>query len=302
MTFAAFETADGSPIELITFKNGALEFLYSNTINDVVVGARTFVPLAYRRSKFAQSKDSDDNNITFTAPGNFEVAQLFNGILTSNITTCTIERFHFDDPDGQLQVLWRGRVVALNRKADQIDVLLQPLSSGAESTPRKTFSSLCNSFLFETPGCGLIRDDWKFDGTVNGLNVAGDEITINGLRTQAAALDVAQGGPTGPLTSGELDIYWQGGYIELVNGEIRDIVEGNIGGDPDVIRLDIPFRDVEVNDACTVYAGCILTRQNCDKKFNNILNFQGFPDIPEIDPANTELPPGSSRRQNSFAG
>ena len=301
MTFAAFETTDGSPIELITFKNGALAYLYSNTIQNVVVGARTFVPLAYQRSKFAQSKDSDDNNITLTAPGDFEVAQLFNGILTSNITTCTIERLHFDDPDGQIQILWRGRVVALNRRNDQVEVLLQPLSSGSESTPRKVFSSLCNSFLFDTPGCSLVRTDWKFDGVINGKNVAGDQITVNGLRTQAAALDVAQGGPTGPLTSGELDIYWQGGYIEA-NGEIRDIVEGNFGGDPDVIRIDIPFRDVDVNAACTVYAGCSLTRQVCQKKFNNILNFQGYPDIPEIDPANTELPPGSSQRTNKFAG
>lgn len=302
MTFAAFETTDGSPIELLTFQNGAQSFLYSNTIQNFTLGARTFVPLAYRRSKFAQSKDSDDNNITLTAPGDFEVAELFNGILTSNITTCKIERIHSDDPDEGLQVLWQGRVVALTRKGDQISVLLQPLSSGAESTPRRVFSSLCNAFLFESPGCLLIRNDWRFDGTISGISADGLEITVNGLRVQAAALDAVQGGPTGPLTSGELDIYWQGGYIEMANGEIRDVVEGNFGGDPDVFRTDIPFRSVATSDACTVYAGCSLTRGICDKKFANVLNFQGFPDIPEIDPANTELPPGSSQRPNTFAG
>lgn len=300
MTFAAFETTDGSPIELITFKNGALQFLYSNTIDIIQIGARTFLPLAYERTKFAQSKDSDDSNVTFTVPRGTEVTELYNGVLTSNITTVTIERFHNDDPDQQLQIAFQGRVVALPRKKDFVDILCQPLTAGAEATPRDVFSAICNAFLFDTPGCTLIRDDWKFDGVVDGINVEGTEITINGLRSQAAALDAAQGGPTGPLTSGELDIYWQGGYIELVNGELRDIVEGNIGGDPDVVRIDQPFRSVAVGNACTVFAGCNLTRQTCHKKFNNVINFQGYPDIPEIDPANTELPAGSRKSGGGF--
>jgi len=302
MTFAAYETADGSPIELITFKNGALTFRYANTVSPVVFGVNTFQPLAYQRSKFAQSKDSDDNNIRMTVAKDMEIVQLFNGILTSFISTVTIERFHQDDPDLGLQVAWQGRVVAVNHKSLKVELLLQPITHGAESTPRDVFSSLCNAFLFQTPGCKLLRTDWKFDATVTSLEVTNDIITFNGLRARAAALDAALAAPAGPLTSGELDTYWQGGYIEMVNGEKRDIVEGNYGGDPDAVRVDIPFRSIAVTDAATVYAGCNLLRSTCNKKFNNVLNFQGYPDIPEVDPANSELPPGSRTSVNTFAG
>lgn len=302
MTFAAYETADGSPLELITFKNGNQIFRYTNSVFPFELGASTYNPLAYKRSRFSQSKDSDDNNITLTCAGDFEVAQLYNGVLTSNVTTCTVERIHRDDADEALQVAWKGRVVGINHKNALVDLLLQPITMGGESTPRDVFSALCNSFLFGTPGCSLLRADWAFNGTVDGVSVDGMDITINGARVQAGALDAAQGGPTGPLTSGELDLYWQGGYLQLLNGEVRDIVEGNISGDPDVVRLDQPFRSVATSDIVTLYAGCDLTRATCHKKFNNVINFQGYPDIPEIDPANTELPPGFRQSGSKFAG
>jgi uncharacterized phage protein (TIGR02218 family) len=302
VTFEAYETADGSPVELVTFKNGSLVFRYTNAVFPFSIGASTYNPLAYKRSRFAQSKDSDDNNITLTAAGDMEVAQLFNGIMTSNITTVTIERIHRDDADEQVQVAWRGRVVAINHKNAMVDLLLQPITHGGESTPRDVFSALCNAFLFDTPGCRLLRADWSFNGTIDGISVDGMDITINGARVQAAALDTAQGGPTGPLTSGELDLYWQGGYLQLLNGEVRDVVEGNIAGDPDVVRLDQPFRAIATSDLVTLYAGCDLTRQTCHKKFDNVLNFQGYPDIPEIDPANTEMPPGTRTSGSKFAG
>lgn len=302
MTFEAYETADGSPAELVTFRNGLLTYRYTNMVRQVDRGASSFLPLAYVRTRFAQSKDSDDNNITMTMQGEVDVAQLFNGVLTSNVTTVTLERFHRDDGDEQLQSTWRGRVVAINHKNMKVDLLLQPITQGGESTPRDVYSALCNSFLFQTPGCGLFRTNWKFVGTIDGLTVDGLDIIVNDLRTQAAALDAAQGGPTGPLTSGELDLYWQGGFMILNNGEVRDIVVGNVGGDPDQVTVDIPFRDIATTYGVTVYAGCNLTRQECHKKFDNVIAFQGFPDIPEIDPANTELPPGTRTSQSKFAG
>ena len=88
MTFAAFETTDGSPIELITFENGAITHRYSNTVLPYTVGINTFEPLAYSRNKFSQSKDSDDNNITLNVPAEIEIAALYNGVLTSNMTFC----------------------------------------------------------------------------------------------------------------------------------------------------------------------------------------------------------------------
>lgn len=300
MAFDTFETGDGSPVELLTFGNGLTTFRFANTVRDVVVAGQTYQALAYELTPFAQSKDTDDNNRTLRAGNDMAVVGLYQGAPTSASTTCNVARFHHDDVAEQLQSIWSGRIVAINHVEDEVDILLQPITNGSESTPPDTFSGLCNAFLFQSPGCNLTRDSWRHIGTLNLLTNNGLNLQIPGLRAQAAALDAAQGGPTGPLSSAELDIYWAGGYIQTGAGELRDIVEGDVGGDPDVVRIIVPFRSLQVLDGMSVYAGCDLSRATCNKKFDNVLNFQGYADIPEVDPANTELPPGTRTSPGGF--
>ncbi len=302
MTFDAFETADGTPIELLTFSNGNEQFFSTNAIVPFQNGANLHLPLAYERTAFAQSKDTDDTNIRMTVPNDFGVVNLYAGVLTSNRTLVTIERFHLDDPANQIQVVWKGVIASLEHQEFEVQILLRPLTTGTEQTPPDTFSGLCNSFLFESPGCDLNRDDFRFIATLSAVSADGLEHTFNGLRNQAETLDLALASPTGPLSSAELDIYWQGGHLQTGAGEIRSIIEGNVGADPDTIRVDLPFRNFIVTDGANVFAGCDLSLATCAKKFDNAIRHQGFPYIPERDPANTELPPGTRTSSSSFAG
>lgn len=300
MAFDTYETSDGSPVEIMSFSNGVQSFRSANTVRDILVGAQIYQATAYTITPFAQSKDTDDNNRTMKVGNEFPVIELYNGAPTSASTRCSIWRFHNDDPAKQLQSVWTGRIVAINYENDEVEILLQPITNGTESTPPDTFSGLCNSFLFQSPGCNLNRDAFRHIGTVSSITNGGLNFIIGGLRAQAAALDAIVASPTGPLTSGELDIYWQGGYIQTAAGELRDIVEGNVGGDPDEVRVIVPFRGLQVSDGLNVYAGCDLSRFTCHHKYNNVINFQGYPDIPEVDPANTELPVGTRTSESAF--
>lgn len=303
MTFDAFETSDGSPVELLTWQNSSIITRNTNAVKAIVVGANTFVPLAYTRNAFAQSKDNDDTNIQMTVPSSFSIVDLYDGQLTSSLTLLTIERFHKDDtPVPEVQNVWSGKVVAIERAEDDVTMLLQPLSTGSESTPPDTFSAVCNAFLFQSPGCNLSANDFRFIATLSAIDATGTILTFPGLRVQAETLDLALGGPTGPLSSAELDIYWQGGFVTTGGGETRDIVEGNVLADPDKVRINIPLRNFAVSDGANVFAGCDLSIATCHKKFNNVLNFQGYAYIPEVDPANTELPPGTRTSSGGFAG
>lgn len=303
MTFDAFETGDGSPVELLTFANGLQIFRFTNQLEPVTVGSFVFEPLAYTRSAWSQSKDQDDNNVRMTAPKDFAVAQLYQGILSSFVTTVNIQRFHADDlPTPEIQFAWKGQIVSLQYSGDNVEFLMEPLTKGTETTPPDTFSAQCNAFLFESPGCLLSQDDFKFVATATSISPDGLEITFNGLRVQAEALDLIRGGPPGSITSAELDNYWQGGHIRTGDGEIRDIIEGDVSGDPDTVRIPIPFGTFMAGDGASVFAGCTLTLDICQRKFNNAINFQGYAYIPEIDPANTELPPGSRTSKTSFSG
>lgn len=302
MAFDTYETSDGSPVELIEFSNGATVIRAANTVRDVLIGGKLYSALAYELSPFAQSKDTDDNNRTMKVGNEFAVIGLYQGAPTSASTRATVWRYHSDDPAKQLQSLWTGRIVAINHVEDEVEILLQPITNGSESTPPDTFSGLCNMMLFQSPGCTLTRANWRHTGVVTSITNNGLNLIVTGLRTQASDLDTALAAPNGPLSSAELDIYWQGGYIETSDGELRDIIEGDVGGDPDEIRVSVPFRNLAVLDVIDVYAGCDLSRATCAKKFNNVDNFQGYPDIPEIDPANSELPPGTRTSGSSFAG
>jgi len=301
MTFDAFETGDGSPIELLLFSNGLQNFRYTNAIRPVTIGSFVFEPLAYTRSPWSQSKDQDDNNVRMTAPNDWPVAALYQGRLTSNRTSVTISRFHADDPAEEIQIAWKGQIVALQYVGDNVEVLLEPLTKGTEVTPPDTFSFQCNAFLFESPGCNLTADDFKFVATATSISPDELEILFTGLRLEAVTIDTARGGP-GDLTADEFDTYFQGGFIVTGAGEVRDIIEGNVGGDPDTVRIQIPFRDFAAGQGASVFAGCRLTLDICQRKFNNVINFQGYAYIPVIDPANTELPPGSRTSPSKFSG
>jgi uncharacterized phage protein (TIGR02218 family) len=303
MSFDAFETADGSPAELVTFRNGSDAFYYANTVRSVVIGSNTYAPLTYERGPFTQSRDTDDSNINMKVPRDAAFVNLYGGVLTSNRTTVTFERFHRDDgATPELQVVWKGEIASLEHVDNDVNVLLTPLTRGNNLTPPDTFSAVCNAFLFASPGCNLDRTNFRHIGSVAAITADGLGITVNGLRTQAGVVDGLQGGPTGPLSSGELDVYWQGGYIQNAAGETRDIVEGNYQADTDRVRIIMPFRSIAVLETVSVFAGCDLALATCHKKFNNAINFQGFAYIPEVDPANTELPPGSRTSPSKFAG
>ena len=85
--------------------------------------------------------------------------------------------------------------------------------------------------------------------------------------------------PTGWFDFGV--VVWETGANAGVAREIRAFTQNN---SDQVIRmfLDVP-KSIAVNDFARIYPGCDLLRSTCVSKFNNIVNFRGFPDIPGQD-------------------
>jgi hypothetical protein len=177
------------------------------------------------------------------------------------------------------------------RRDASAEILCRPLTQGGHEIPRYTYQSACNYFLFDNSSCRIARNDFNYSTVLDSINAAGDILTFNGLRARAATLDA---GVSGSLTSGELDEYWLNGYLEAANGELRRIAEANVGADPDAIRIPWPFLDFQVSDGVTLFAGCARSADICDRKYDNILNFGGFNNVPVINPMDTELPAGAT--------
>lgn len=64
-----------------------------------------------------------------------------------------------------------------------------------------------------------------------------------------------------------------------VSRGVKVAVESTDSGLDVELHLRMPF-NVEIGDTCTMIPGCNKTVMDCGNKFNNVLNFQGFPYIP----------------------
>lgn len=78
--------------------------------------------------------------------------------------------------------------------------------------------------------------------------------------------------------------YFAGGEVKFLSGD-------NLGARMEVkefanstVTLVLPMGSfIEPGDIFTIVAGCDKAKETCMQKFNNILNFRGFPDVPGID-------------------
>jgi len=290
MTFEVLEAAKLSqPVEFLTIKNGTSLWYYTNSSIIEVIGSRTFTPLAYTRTEPVFSKDSSDGQIKFTIPSNLPIIEFYETLPSSFISSVTIERRHRNDPDGGVQIFWKGTVASVKRDGKFATILAVPPTQLSAEVPRYTYSALCNWFLFQDR-CELTREQWRHIGTVTTIGTAPQNniITVDGLRAQAAIL----AGNVSPSygTAQQIDDYWLGGYVQTDSGEKRAVYGTDVDGNPDKIRVLQPFRNLEVNDTVQVYAGCDRTRATCAAKFNNQLRHGGFPEIPILNPFTAELP------------
>lgn len=284
------------PIEYLSFKNGLNLWQYTNSNQVEQIGPRSFSPLAYKRNEPTFSKESTDGQLRIVVPSSIPLIGLYGPTPSSFTTTVTIEKTDRLTP-GSEAVYWSGQIVSVQRQGKFATILAAPFTALPSQVPRYQYTALCNWVLFQDE-CGLQRQDFRHTSTVLSIE-SPTTFTVDGLGAQAAALAASAGGN---LTQAEIDTYWLGGYVETGLGEKRPIFEANVSGVSDRIRIVKAFENLNVNDSVIVYAGCSRTRDICNRKFENNLRHGGFPDIPIVNPFNTELPTGgsSTEKKNFF--
>lgn len=133
--------------------------------------------------------------------------------------------------------------------------------------PRAYFERQCNWPLYGA-GCGLNRDDWKFETTILAINRAQREVTCDGLRDGAAA-----------------DFYSAGHLAHGPTGQRLTVATSWQDAGNTVLKLWHWHHGLTVADAVTLFAGCRHTTDDCKTKFGNQANFGGFPRVPNKNPA-----------------
>ncbi len=187
----------------------------------------------------------------------------------------------------QRQLQFRGTIGELRRAGGAFEAELRGLTDALNQPRGRVYQKPCSAVL----GDGTCRFDLATPGYF--ADVVAESVTDRRVFRQAGMAEFESG-------------WFQHGVVIVQNG----LAEGLVGlikrdyfeGDARVIELWHPIRAaVTTGDTLRIEAGCDKRAATCRFKFNNFLNFQGFPDIPGddwsiSDPARAGWLDGGSRR------
>jgi len=137
------------------------------------------------------------------------------------------------------------------------------------------------------PGC-----QWTlFDDSIN-TGVAGDGCTllassfqVSGTVATGYTTGISPSGGVSPVTGGDGAPYWAQGRIQFTSGQrngFMTVISSN-----DSVNLYFAFPPIEgisAGDTYIAWPGCAKTGKGgaCELKFNNLVNFRGFPRVPPV--------------------
>lgn len=159
-------------------------------------------------------------------------------------------------------VVKRGRLgeVTLNSQMFQAEV--RGLTQHLSQTIGEVFSPSCRAILGDSR-CGVNLTGFTVSATIT-------EVT-NNQSFAASTLNQA----AGYFTGGEVE--WTSGNNDGRRMEVKEFAESTVG-------LALPMgKSIQVDDTFDIIAGCDKTRETCQSKFSNIVNFRGEPDVPGTD-------------------
>ncbi len=269
MTYEDFETSQelATPVELYIFTLGTEVFRLTSAEDDITITLPNPINGVYtsteiRRSNIQMSNDGNrTDSIEITLPSINEIAAKYVGVVPGQALTLELFRFHrLDAPDPETILAFQGvmQTVAFIEDGRVAKMQIQTLTKAKNrSIPRMTYQSTCNHMLYDVR-CKISDTDPDFEKF---LTVASADSTNTFLTVTGAAAFGAT--------------FFTGGFIEHEN-DFRT-VKSQVG---DVLEIFIPFIDSPVGELIRVLAGCDLSIVTCRDKFDNIVNYGGFPLVP----------------------
>lgn len=275
MTFIAQEQSieGGSPLELFEFSYGADTWCYTSGDEEYTdtLASLTYLPIPINRGSLQFSGDLSKGSLDITLPYDIAFLELFRTSMPSGVVSLTVKRVHRTDMTHETIVMWKGRIINLEWQPTEVVLSCEPIRSSVQRYGlRRLFQVSCPHVLYG-PSCGLARVTYQLSGTVSAQS--GTSITVSGVSAFPAD-------------------YFSGGYIEYTNGILNTTERRMITAHPgttNVVTLISPAMNVDIGDTVKLYPGCDHSIVTCDSKFDNALNYGGFPYTPSKNPFSGEL-------------
>lgn len=256
---ATFDQAErsfwgGRPEELFLFQvlGGGPTYRYTSGRLPVSFAGFPFFPKALDRGNFTFKKDySGNDTLELTVQSDLELLKHFKIIVPRRTMTLTIYRRHRGSADLDAVPVFIGRVRGVSWEGAKAIVSCDSMYAMAKRGGLNlSYQVSCNRFIYDA-GCQLQKADWRLVGElekVDGLNVY--------------SLVFAQ----------KPDGWWKYGFIETADGNY--LVVDHVGNR---VTLMHAMEGVKPGEFISIYAGCNRTLDQCWDKFNNGLNYLGFP-------------------------
>lgn len=253
----------------ITLTDGSI-YRLAKHVEAITVGAETFlasVLVGDAAVETTNELEADNMEITVLLDGAvFGAADIESGRWSN--ARVEIFEVNYADPAAGTNPIRRGRLGQWRLSRTMCTFEARPLQALLRQSIGRLYLAPCDVDL-GTTRCGINLATFT-DGIITGVTVGS---VVSRAQFTAGALTQAAGWFTGGL------ITWTSGPNVLrPKAEIKDFA---LGG---AITLQLPMHyNVAPGDAFTIQVGCDKTFATCQAKFDNAVNFQGFPDIPGSD-------------------
>lgn len=264
MTYIATDASvqGGNPALLFDFAQGATNWRFCNLAEDVVYLSNTYTASSISMGQVEQSGKLQKAALNLVVPRTNTLATALLTDPSDAPITVTVFRGHLDD--GEFITYWKGRIVNNTSTNDEVNIECEPIFTSLRRPGlRARYQKTCRHALYQR-GCNLTDTDFADAASV---------IAISKLSVTLATDPSASAG------------YYIGGMIEYAG--VKRYIANHAGT---AITLMRSFSDLETEvaangaTAATLYPGCDHTKATCIAKFNNLVNYGGFPFIPRKNP------------------
>lgn len=254
-------TEDGEPVELYLFTQGTKSWRFTDGENRVFYLSQEFLTAPIERGEVVQTEDQFKGSLSLEFPRDNIFAQQFIARTPESPTIVTLFRGSY--PNGPFEFYWKGRVSGASVDGSIVSIDCESIFTSLKRhglTAR--YEKNCRHALYSR-GCQVNQNDFLTRDSVQSVNSNGIQFTMSV-----------------PTSSFE-DRYFVGGICQNAQGGKRMIVAHSGSS----ITITRPFDDaVNAGDELSLFPGCDHSTAACSNKFNNLINFGGFPEIPSKNP------------------
>ena len=249
----------GAPVELYRITYGNQSWTYTSSDAPTSFQGEEYRPAFIQRSEIRATEKVPQTSVTVTTAADLEPFEQLISQVLAGVMAITIYRRHRGDSDSETATIWKGRILGATFEEQVVELTTESVMQAlGRQLLRGQYHPMCRHALYDY-GCGIPRQDYRVDATID--EVGDRSITASHI---------------GDFEDG----YFSAGYV-VVDRDYTFLILSHTGS---TIYLQQAPLHAEAGGEIVCYAGCDHTMETCQNKFNNLLNYGGFPYIPDRSP------------------